>query len=142
MTDIQKQLAEALRDIDTVLRVEGMDLEIGSRRLLKEVQSAIRGGIEALAAYRQQEARKPLTGWASTEDRMPNDGEEVLVCVNYSDGSGPYVMLDRWVMNREDPLGMGGPTIDMGFDWDNNEPMDVTHWMPLPAPPKTEDSQS
>ncbi|WP_343638945.1 DUF551 domain-containing protein [Roseateles sp.] len=73
--------------------------------------------------------------WISVRDRMPPDGDEVLVCVDYDDGSGPYVMLDRWAMHHEDPLGMGGPTIETGFDWDNNDPHDVSHWMPLPAAP-------
>ncbi len=89
----------------------------------------------ALDAHRQQEDRKPVTGWVSTDDRMPDDGQEVLVCVNYSDGSGPHIMLDRWAMGREDPLGLGGPTIETGFTWDNNDPLDVTHWMPLPPAP-------
>lgn len=75
--------------------------------------------------------------WISISERMPTDGDEVLVCVNFDDGSEPYVMVDRWVMNREDPLGMGGPTIETGFDWDNNDPLDVTHWMPLPQPPES-----
>lgn len=34
-------LAQAKKDVATVLRVEGLDLEIGSRKLLKEVISAI-----------------------------------------------------------------------------------------------------
>lgn len=72
--------------------------------------------------------------WISVRDRMPPDGDEVLVLVDYDDGSGPYVMVDRWAMRREDPLGMGGPTIEIGFDWDNNAPDDVSHWRPMPLP--------
>jgi len=72
--------------------------------------------------------------WINVRDRMPPDADEVLICVDHDDGNGPYVMVDRWSMHREDPLGMGGPTIEIGFDWDNNAPDDVTHWMPLPQP--------
>jgi hypothetical protein len=76
------------------------------------------------------------SGWISVNDRMPEDGQEVMVCVNYDDGSDPYVMVDRWAMNREDPLGMGGPTVETGFEWDNNDHHDVSHWIPLPQPPE------
>lgn len=75
--------------------------------------------------------------WTSVRDRMPPDGDEVLVCVDYDDGTGAYVMLDRWAMHREDPISMGGPTIETGFDWDNNDPNDVSHWMHLPQPPES-----
>ena len=42
--DVQ-QLTKASRNISTVLRVEGMDLEIGSRRLLREARDAINAAI-------------------------------------------------------------------------------------------------
>jgi hypothetical protein len=93
--------------------------------------------VEALGVIGEAPSRD-APEWISVDDRMPPDGDEVLVCVNYDDGSAPYVMVDRWVMNREDPLGMGGRTIETGFDWDNNDPLDVTHWMPLPAAPSVE----
>ena len=44
--DVQ-QLTKASRNISTVLRVEGMDLEIGSRKLLKEAREAIDAAIAA-----------------------------------------------------------------------------------------------
>lgn len=53
------RLAQALRDIDTVLRVEGMDLELGSRRLLKEVQGAIREASESIASQSPAEGDEP-----------------------------------------------------------------------------------
>ena len=42
-----QQLTKASRNISTVLRVEGMDLEIGSRRLLREARDAIDAAIAA-----------------------------------------------------------------------------------------------
>ncbi len=42
--DVQR-LTKASQDISTVLRVEGMDLEIGSRKLLKEACEAIDAAI-------------------------------------------------------------------------------------------------
>ena len=40
-----QRLTKASKDISTVLRVEGMDLEIGSRKLLKEAREAIDAAI-------------------------------------------------------------------------------------------------
>ena len=45
--DVQR-LTKASQDISTVLRVEGMDLEIGSRKLLKEAREAIDAAIHSL----------------------------------------------------------------------------------------------
>ena len=42
-----QRLTKASKDISTVLRVEGMDLEIGSRKLLKEAREAIDAAIAA-----------------------------------------------------------------------------------------------
>ena len=42
-----QRLTKASKDISTVLRVEGMDLEIGSRRLLREARDAIDAAIAA-----------------------------------------------------------------------------------------------
>ena len=46
LTDAQR-LTKASKGISTVLRVEGMDLEIGSRRLLREARDAIDAAIAA-----------------------------------------------------------------------------------------------
>jgi hypothetical protein len=48
--------------------------------------------------------------WISVEDRLPEEGEHILVC--YSDG---------WICDQYTPFDDG-----------------VTHWMPLPEPPKGE----
>ena len=42
-----QRLTKASKDISTVLRVEGMDLEIGSRKLLKEARESIDAAIAA-----------------------------------------------------------------------------------------------
>ena len=46
LLDVQR-LTKASQDISTVLRVEGMDLEIGSRKLLKDAREAIDAAIAA-----------------------------------------------------------------------------------------------
>ena len=46
-----QRLTKASKDISSVLRVEGLDLEIGSRKLLKEAREAI----DAAITYKQGE---------------------------------------------------------------------------------------
>ena len=71
-----------------------------------------------------------MSGWVSTQDRMPPDDAEVLVFTR----SG-HITLDRWEEQHEDPIGMGGPTIPIGVYWSCWEFEDITHWQPLPEAP-------
>jgi hypothetical protein len=76
------------------------------------------------------EAAVPVA-WISVEDRLPEvDSGEVLVWL-----TGGRCAFDEWHTHREDPTGMGGPTMDMGAMWRDYEYEEITHWMPLPAPP-------
>lgn len=80
--------------------------------------------IEAvIAAFRQQQEQesKPLNGWISVHDRLPEDQEEVLVCTRSKNGirniDKGYMAIDRFIHRGR---------------------AEVTHWMPLPNPPKGE----
>ena len=71
----------------------------------------------------QDDLRPLLVGWISVEDALPEGGGSVLI---YSPlggvAEGTYSKhYKRWVQYR----------------WSVFEP-EVTHWMPLPAPPKEE----
>ena len=48
--------------------------------------------------------------WISVEDRLPEEGEHILVCY-----------IDGWICDQHAPIDNG-----------------ITHWMPLPEPPKGE----
>lgn len=61
---------------------------------------------------------------------MPPDDSEVLVFTR----SG-HIELDRWEEQHEDPIGMGGATIPIGFYWSCFEFEEISHWMPLPGAP-------
>lgn len=77
------------------------------------------------------EAAAVPVAWISVEDRLPEvDSGEVLVWL-----TGGRCAFDEWHTHREDPTGMGGPTMDMGAMWRDYEYEEITHWMPLPAPP-------
>lgn len=63
-------------------------------------------------------ARFPAaSGWISVKDKTPEDGVEVLV---WDDGGFAYI--DTWV----------------GHTWKYGGDLGVTHWMPMPEPPKEE----
>lgn len=78
---------------------------------------------DALAYIQQLEAKVP--GWISVEERLPEDGQPVIVFATHTDkwsGHWHAVMEDCWCC--------GG--------WDANCDTDihkVTHWMPMPEPP-------
>jgi hypothetical protein len=63
----------------------------------------------------------PQKQWISVNDRLPEDGQSVLV--HYVDGWMPvaHLLNGKWYQS-------GGET-----SW-----LSVTHWMPLPEPPKEE----
>ena len=57
--------------------------------------------------------------WISVKDRLPEDQEEVLVCTRSKNGirniDKGYMAIDRFIHRGRD---------------------EVTHWMPMPNPPK------
>jgi len=76
------------------------------------------GPEELTNSYRQL----PKNGWISVKDQLPGRSCEVLVCLN-----NPYsVFTAEYYKGKFDLLGYIG---DSGKD-------QVTHWMPLPEPPK------
>lgn len=67
-----------------------------------------------------------MSNWISTKEKMPETGDAVLIVVNgyvdcgmYSEGYG------RWYEINYDRY---GDEIEICYD--------VTHWQPLPEPPK------
>lgn len=72
--------------------------------------------------------------WISVDDRLPDNNDKVIVCClsEISDYGYPY--------DYKDACEMGFYEKDQWYS-DNPDDMDVldnvTHWMPLPGPPKT-----
>ena len=75
--------------------------------------------------------------WISVEDRLPEDVGEVLVC-NWNE----HTDMDCTVAYYQAKRDMWHASTDMldAFNYDGgaqiNIDQDVTHWMPLPEPPK------
>ena len=104
-------------------------------------------GIETVLEYAENlQTTDVAQEWISVDDRLPEMGEhyqseDVLVCIDYRPDDpdtteDTYVSIDHVDFNcfeqgefsceRDDPRG-GEPS-----------PYFVTHWMPLPQPPKGE----
>ena len=75
------------------------------------------------------DAQPTVGGWISVKDRLPGcDDGVVLAIAEYDDG---WCTVLAW---RNEKTG-----------WDTDDPlfedgMEVTHWMPLPEPPKEDDT--
>ena len=65
-----------------------------------------------------------IVEWISVKDRMPLEDVEVL-------GYSPHPISPIMIVMYLENLGLG---------WCNGEDqfLEITHWMPLPEPPKTE----
>ena len=73
------------------------------------------------------------TQWVAVDERLPPEGVRVLVYVPTCELLP--IQADEWNEQREDPTGMGGPTIATGHMWDEHEFEEVTHWQHFPAAP-------
>lgn len=78
----------------------------------------------ALALIQQLEAQVPR--WISVDESLPEKGV-YKACLAYANG---FIVVAEWSCNK------------FGYDWwfhvdGEYEPL-VTHWMPLPEPPKEE----
>lgn len=85
---------------------------------------------DLLAAVNNMPTIDVMPAWVSAADRLPDDGKEVLCWYRNTDG-GRAVVCGRYSL-RISP--------HWETDIDNNEEYipveEVTHWMPLPKPPK------
>ena len=58
--------------------------------------------------------------WISVDDRLPGDEEAVIICTNKNFVYASELIGDTWFLDND--------------SWTAT----VTHWMPLPKPPKVE----
>lgn len=78
-----------------------------------------------ISALEGEPTLTPPNEWVSVEERLPNDKQIVLFhqkdgfiyCAEYFEGN--KILSSAWFIDND--------------SWDAEE---VTHWMPLPAPPK------
>ena len=91
----------------------------------------------AISALKQQQNQesKPLNGWISVKDRLPDYMGEVLVIV--SGKPHENITLDgAYEIAEYDPV--EGWILEMWPEWCSGV---VTHWMPLPEPPEEDEAK-
>lgn len=69
-----------------------------------------------------------MSEWISTKDRLPDEDKEVLVAYWFLPNNGD----PSWIIETGRYL---------AGKWVQLEGYDVTHWMPLPEPPKEENNE-
>lgn len=118
-------------EIKKALEHCGADKPCGECPYRKEVDSCI-GMIarDALSYIRQLENQiadlgKKVPRWISVKERLPKDGQKVIAA--FRDGGGVIVDQARYSNGEFD-------FADWAYVWDEN----ITHWTPLPEPPKEE----
>lgn len=109
---------------EAIKRLETCD-ECGDCLTCAEHDEAVQMAISAL---REQDATDTNVGhkWISVEERLPKAFVSVLV---YMPEERPLPTVHEGFLARE------GVWYANHFDRD---PMEITHWMPLPEPPKEE----
>jgi hypothetical protein len=123
---LQQEVGRLMIAMTTTVRGPDEWLAILWQRCMEERDEAI-----AAIAARGAQAGDGREAWIPVTERLPDEGAgEVLVWL-----TGGRCAFDEWRMHREDPTGMGGPTMEMGFMWRDYDFEEVTHWMPLPDAP-------
>ena len=87
---------------------------------------------DALALIQQLEAQEPK--WISVEERLPDAKTAVLVYGQRYVFNGKQIEtfpMEHVAYTRGKDEGW--------FSWDSSDGISVTHWMPLPEPPKEEE---
>ena len=95
---------------------------------------ALAMAISALEQQQDQES-KPLNGWISVKDRLPDNKEHDWVLAQVVEDNG-YMHIPRVMEYRQ----AKDDWFEETYGWlsEHNGLFSVTHWMPLPPPPKGE----
>ena len=91
----------------------------------------------AISALKQQQDQesKPLNGWISVKDRLPDNKEHDWVLAQVVEDNG-FMHIPRVMEYRQ----AKDDWFEETYGWlsEHNGLFSVTHWMPLPNPPKGE----
>jgi hypothetical protein len=116
-----EELVKALRDEDNCNVLDYIDEAADA---IEDLEAALTASNEAIAKSRGK--------WISVEERLPEDG--VFVLAANDDGK---MLVAKY---ESEVLGWYLKYCCYDFDvWDSEENGPVTHWMPLPLPPKEEE---
>jgi hypothetical protein len=104
-------------------------------------RDAIQAAIEQLDEEAGRVHQVVPNGWIAVAERMPAPDTTCLVWARESwRGTDAFgLAIDTWQEQREAPLAeYPSATVPIGLGWDEHDFDEVTHWMPLPEPPKFE----
>jgi hypothetical protein len=136
---------DALKSLRVVLSIDSPEtrgwspaVQQSARRALDRAVSHINAlqaeRIELQAALKEAQ-QDAACSWIPAHERVPAPGTECVVLLCYSVDKGPFPSIDTWAVQREDPTGMGGPTIETGEGWNDNHESDVIAWFAVPPHP-------
>ena len=133
MNKIQK-LTQVIRDYSEC------DLDFGTIKTLKMIDD------ESLKLETDQKVREPIDsvlpdGWISVEDRLPKNYGRHLVCLDKNAkrtfGNGIHVAW-YYTGTKNWSFSLNSAIIEGKKSSVNVPSLGVTHWQPLPEPPKEE----
>lgn len=103
--------------------------------LMKDDALHIIDSMPAADVVEQEQESKPLNGWISVEDRLPDNKEHDWVLAQVVEDNG-YMHIPRVMEYRQ----LKNDWFEETYGWlsEHNGLFTVTHWMPLPDPPKGE----
>lgn len=73
--------------------------------------------------------------WISVEERLPEKSGEYITMTRNAEGVGAVMAQDYEITT------VRGKNVQRWRRHDRISPWEVTHWMPLPKPPKTETAE-
>ena len=104
--------------------------------LIKDDALHVIDSIPAADVVEQEQESKPLNGWISVQDRLPDkDGCYIVTACDEGCSCGDGIWYDTVVIEAEHYKGEWSWN-ENGTEYDITDL--VTHWMPMPNPPKGE----
>lgn len=130
--DVREKLVELLRNAKSAMKSENLSCDIARNMFV--VDFMMSNGVT-------------VQEWISVNDRLPEFPGHYLVCtsINYWHGGCMDINENHKYHPNGTPVGYDGSTmsvLDCYYDvtghWNRACDSHVTHWMPIPEPPKGE----
>lgn len=128
--DVYRQIAEDAEIRGGILRISCPICRMKPPQHKLGCQNAQYVGQQLRQLQQENDALVEAARWIPVGERLPKPWDFVLVWVEYESGT-PYHTIDRY-----DDGDDNGPL----WEESTSTYMRVTHWMPLPNPPKENDS--
>ena len=127
------------------MREEAQDYRSGRTlgRAFADAEDVLDEAATALEQLRDESEKAQVPRWIPVEERLPDKPGHYLVCTNVNYWHGGCMDKNGSSSNAGTTDGYAGTTLsvldcfyDITGDWNRVCNAHVTHWMPLPQPPK------